>query len=87
MPKNAIRDNLAAFKSLKTNLFHKDFLLTWEHPEEEIKAILTLADTFKRMHQAGQSVRAFDTGLAISILFCWSEIALSNCCNRTGVPG
>lgn len=63
----SLRDQLAAFQSLKTDLFHKDFLLTWEHPTEEIKAILTLAETLKQLHQAGQSYRAFETGLAISI--------------------
>jgi knotted carbamoyltransferase YgeW len=63
----SIRDQLAAFQSLKTDLFHKDFLLTWEHPLDEIKAILTLAETLKQLHQAGQSYRAFETGLAISI--------------------
>jgi knotted carbamoyltransferase YgeW len=62
-----IQDNLSAFKALKTDLFQKDFLLTWEHPEQEIKAIITLADTLKRLHQEGHSYRAFDTGLAISI--------------------
>jgi knotted carbamoyltransferase YgeW len=62
-----IAENLKAFQSLKTDLFQKDFLLTWEHPEQEIKAILTLADTFKRLHAEGKSFRAFDTGLAISI--------------------
>ena len=62
-----IAENLKAFQALKTDLFQKDFLLTWEHPEEEIKAILTLADTFKRLHQQGTSYKAFDTGLAISI--------------------
>ena len=59
--------NLKEFQTLKTNLFQKDFLLTWEHPEEEIQAILTLADTFKRLHQEGKSYKSFDTGLAISI--------------------
>jgi knotted carbamoyltransferase YgeW len=63
----SIREQLAAFQSLKTDLYHKDFLLTWEHPTEEIKAILTLAETLKQLHQAGLSYRAFDTGLAISI--------------------
>ena len=51
---SSITYNLKDFQTLKTDLFQKDFLLTWEHPEEEIKAILTLADTFKRLHQAGQ---------------------------------
>jgi len=59
--------NLKAFKALKANLFEKDFLLTWEHPEEEIRAILTLADTLKTLHKQGKSFRSFDTGLAISI--------------------
>jgi knotted carbamoyltransferase YgeW len=64
---STISYNLRAFQTLKTDLFQKDFLLTWEHPEEEIKAILNLADTFKLMHQQGMSYKSFDTGLAISI--------------------
>jgi len=67
MPTPAIRAQLAAFQGLKTDLFQKDFLLTWEHPTEEIKAIITLAETLKQLHQAGYSYRAFDMGLAISI--------------------
>ena len=67
MPSAAVEKELAAFRDLKTDLFHKDFLLTWEHPAEQIKAIVTLAETFKRLHQEGISYRAFDTGLAISI--------------------
>ena len=67
MPSKAILDLAAEFKGLKSDLFQKDFLLTWEHPEDQIKAILTLATAFKRLHQEGYSYRAFDTGLAISI--------------------
>ena len=62
-----VTENLKAFQALKTDLFQKDFLLTWEHPEQELRAILTLADTFKRLHAQGKSFKAFDTGLAISI--------------------
>ena len=64
---STIAFNLKEFQTLKTDLFQKDFLLTWEHPEEEIQPILTLADTFKRLHQEGKSFKSFDTGLAISI--------------------
>ncbi len=67
MPTPAIRELLGAFQGLKTDMYHKDFLLTWEHPTEEIKAILTLAEALKQLHQGGYSYRAFDTGLAISI--------------------
>lgn len=62
-----ITENLKAFQGLHTDLFHKDFLLTWDHSEETIRAIVTLADTFKKLHKAGHSYRSFDTGLAISI--------------------
>jgi knotted carbamoyltransferase YgeW len=67
MPSPAIHDLVAAFRGLKSDLHQKDFLLTWEHPSDQIKAILTLAETFKRLHQEGFSYRAFETGLAISI--------------------
>ena len=52
---------------LKTNMFNKDFLLTWERSEDELKAVLTVAQLLKDMHKAGRSLRTFDTGLAISI--------------------
>ncbi len=67
MSSAAIESLLADFKSLKTDLFHKDFLLTWEHPLDEIKAILTLAEALKTLHRDGISYRAFESGLAISI--------------------
>ncbi|MBI5113947.1 MAG: knotted carbamoyltransferase YgeW [Rhodovulum sp.] len=67
MSSAAVESLLADFKSLKTDLFHKDFLLTWEHPLDEIKAILTLAEALKTLHRDGISYRAFESGLAISI--------------------
>jgi knotted carbamoyltransferase YgeW len=62
-----VADHLKTFQALKTDLFQKDFLLTWEHPEAEIRAILALAAAFKGLHQQGHSFKSFDTGLAISI--------------------
>ncbi len=62
MPSAAVEKQLAAFHALKTDLFHKDFLLTWEHSTDEIKAILTLAEALKLLHQEGVSYRAFDIG-------------------------
>jgi knotted carbamoyltransferase YgeW len=64
---SAIKAELKAFKSFKSDLYHKDFLLTWEHSASQIKAILALAETLKLLHKDGLSYRAFDTGLAISI--------------------
>ena len=54
-------------KKLKPGMFNKDFLLTWERSDEEIKAVVLVAELFKEMHKAGISFRTFDTGLAISI--------------------
>lgn len=56
-----------ALSGYKTNMFSKDFLLTWERSEEELRAVLTVAQLLKDMHKAGKSLRVFDTGLAISI--------------------
>ena len=62
-----IQESVNAFKALKNDLYMKDFLLTWEHSDDQIKAIVTLADIFKNLHKQGVSYRTFDTGLAISI--------------------
>jgi knotted carbamoyltransferase YgeW len=58
---------LDALHGLKLDLYNKDFLLTWEHSDDEIKGIPLVAELFKKLHHDGVSFRAFDTGLAISI--------------------
>ncbi len=63
----AFQTQLNTLSSLKTNMFNKDFLLTWDRSEDELKAVLTVAQLLKDMHKAGKSIRTFDTGLAISI--------------------
>ena len=64
---NDIKKAFKEFKSKKSDLFHKDFLLTWDHPKAQIESILALAEVLKQLHAGGVSYRAFDTGLAISI--------------------
>jgi len=51
----------------RTALFNTDFLLTWDHSDDEIHAVLTVAGCLKELHRRGKSCRVFDTGLAISI--------------------
>jgi knotted carbamoyltransferase YgeW len=58
---------LDELQSLKLDCYGKDFLLTWEKTEDELRAVMLLARLFSAMHQTGQSFRVFDTGLAISI--------------------
>ena len=64
---NTIKKHLAELAKLKTDTYGKDFLLTWEKSEQELRAVVALAELFSEMHKAGKPFRVFDTGLAISI--------------------
>jgi knotted carbamoyltransferase YgeW len=62
-----LKKQLAELKRLRFNSYGKDFLLTWEKSESELRAVVTLAELFSEMHKVGKSFRTFDTGLAVSI--------------------
>jgi len=62
-----LKKQLDELKKLKFNSYGKDFLLTWEKSEQELRAVVALAELFSGMHKTGKSFRTFDTGLAISI--------------------
>jgi knotted carbamoyltransferase YgeW len=67
MAQKQLLSKIKELKELKLGMFNKDFLLTWERSDDEIKGVLLVAELFKEMHKAGISFRTFDTGLAISI--------------------
>jgi knotted carbamoyltransferase YgeW len=67
MTQKQLRTKIKELKKLKLSMFNKDFLLTWERSDDELKGVLLVAELFKEMHKAGISFRTFDTGLAISI--------------------
>ncbi len=62
-----IKQNISNISSYNTDLFQKDFLLTWEKNEDDLKAILDIANTLKMMRDQNISPRVFDSGLAVSI--------------------
>jgi knotted carbamoyltransferase YgeW len=64
---NTLKKQLDELQKLKFNSYGKDFLLTWEKSDNELRAVVVLAELFSEMHRAGRSFRTFDTGLAISI--------------------
>ncbi len=64
---NTIASKLSALAALPTNLFEKDFLLTWQYPDRTIRAVLLAAEILEDMAAAGISTRVFNTGLAVSI--------------------
>jgi knotted carbamoyltransferase YgeW len=67
MKKLNLQANIKALKKLKTNFYNRDFLLTWEQSNDEIKAVTLVAELFKDLHRSGVSFKSFDTGLAISM--------------------
>ena len=61
-----INDKLAELAKLKFDMYQKDFLLTWQKSDEDLQAIVTIAEILKIMHKENISAKVFDTGLAIS---------------------
>jgi knotted carbamoyltransferase YgeW len=59
-------EKISALSNIKTDLFKKDFLLTWEKSEQDLRAIIEIAEIFKQMREQNISTRVFDSGLAIS---------------------
>jgi knotted carbamoyltransferase YgeW len=64
---NTLKTQLAELRQLKTTTYGKDFLLTWEKTDAEIRALLLVAECLSEMHKAGKPFRVFETGLAVSI--------------------
>jgi len=53
-------------KTLKSNLYANDFLLTWDKTGDELKQTLLVAEALKLLRDQNISTRCFDSGLAVS---------------------
>ncbi len=62
-----ITDRIENLAQLKSNLYKKDFLLTWEKTDDDLKAILEIADLLKQLRNKNISSQVFNSGLAVSI--------------------
>ncbi len=62
----SLQDKINKLGQLKTDLYKKDFLLTWEKSKEDLKAILEVAEILKEMRDNNISPSVFDSGLSIS---------------------
>lgn len=62
----SLQDKINKLGQLKTDLYKKDFLLTWEKSKEDLKGILEVAEILKEMRDNNISPKVFDSGLAIS---------------------
>ncbi len=61
-----IKKQIEELSKLNPELFGKDFLLTWEKSDDDLKAILAIANILKDMRSENISARVFDSGLAVS---------------------
>jgi knotted carbamoyltransferase YgeW len=57
---------ISEIRDLKNELHGRDFLLTWDRSLDDLKIILKVASTLKRLHHDNRSCRLFDSGLAVS---------------------
>ena len=48
-------------------LYQDDFLLTWDKSEDEMRAVLAVADALRALRENNKSARIFDSGLGISL--------------------
>ncbi len=62
----SLLQKIEKLNTLKSSLHGKDFLLTWEKTDDDLKFILQVATILKEMRQENISARVFDSGLAIS---------------------
>ncbi len=60
-------DKLAQLAATPTRLHNRDFLLTWEHTDREISALLQVVDLLETMYGQGISTKVFESGLGISL--------------------
>ncbi len=62
-----IEEILKKMNGVKTGLFGKDFLLTWEKETNDLKMILQIAESLILLHEKNISSKCFDSGLAVSL--------------------
>jgi knotted carbamoyltransferase YgeW len=68
MTSKEIEKNIDTLSRLEIpQMYGDDFLLTWDKSEEEIRAVLTVAEILRGMRDANISPRIFDSGLAVAI--------------------
>lgn len=63
---NEIKSMIDQLSKKKIDMFHKDFLLTWEKSRDELEATFLVADALRTMREANISPKIWDSGIAVS---------------------
>lgn len=69
-------------------LHQEDFLLTWDKSEDELRAVLAVADALRLLRENNRSCRIFDSGLAISLFrdnSTRTRFSFASACNLLGL--
>lgn len=75
-------------KNCKSDIFGKDFLLTWEKSADELKQVLAVAETLKMMRSKNISTRCYDSGIAVSLFrdnSTRTRFSFTSACNLLGL--
>ncbi|OGH56714.1 MAG: knotted carbamoyltransferase YgeW [Candidatus Lindowbacteria bacterium RIFCSPLOWO2_12_FULL_62_27] len=67
MRKNSATSAIRELAKLTIGMHGKDFLLTWEKSDQEIRATLLTAEILRSLYESNVSLRLFQSGLAVSI--------------------
>ena len=62
-----LKNKIDRLKEIKSKLYKKDFLLTWEKSESDLLMVLEVADILKQLRDKNISPKVFKSGLAVSI--------------------
>ncbi len=69
-------------------LYQDDFLLTWDKSQDEMRAVLAVADALRALRENNKSARIFDSGLAISLFrdnSTRTRFSFASACNLLGL--
>jgi len=83
-----LKKRIKMLSELETKLHKNDFLLTWEKSDNDLKAILEIADLLKGMRGKNISSKIFDSGLGVSIFRDKStrtRFSYASACNLLGL--
>lgn len=68
MKQTDISQQIKALEQLDASgLYGDDFLLTWQKSDDQLRAVLALAEALRLLRRDNVSTRAFDSGLAVSL--------------------
>jgi knotted carbamoyltransferase YgeW len=62
-----IKNRLKELQALDTDIFGRDFLLTWENSLDNLKTVMLVTEILQLLHREKKTWRIFDQGLAVSI--------------------